>query len=115
MTPSFCKTILVRFHSLAVNRILFMLNLHHLTISRLVCASVRLSQCTATVSRWLLSALLVALLAACDPTQTSTETAEVAALPSAEQQKLEAFFAATWAEDLARFPASASYLGVKDQ
>ena len=92
-----------------------MLNLYHLTIFRLACASVRLSRCAATVSRWLLGALLVALLAACDPTQPSTETAEVAAPPSAEQQKLEAFFAATWAEDLARFPASASYLGVKDQ
>ena len=34
---------------------------------------------------------------------------------SAEQQRLEDFFAATWEEDLARYPASASYLGIKDQ
>ena len=33
---------------------------------------------------------------------------------SAEQQRLEDFFVATWQEDLARFPASASYLGVRD-
>ncbi|MGA1581354.1 MAG: DUF885 family protein, partial [Luminiphilus sp.] len=33
---------------------------------------------------------------------------------SAEQQRLEDFFAATWQEDLARSPASASYLGVRD-
>ena len=54
-----------------------MLNLYQLTISRLACASVRLSRRTATVSPWLLGALLVALLAACDSTQPSTETAEV--------------------------------------
>ena len=33
---------------------------------------------------------------------------------SAEQQRLQDFFAATWQEDLARSPASASYLGVRD-
>lgn len=33
---------------------------------------------------------------------------------SAEQQRLENFFAATWQEDLMRAPASASYLGVTD-
>ena len=41
-----------------------------------------------------------------------------AALPppiSAEQQRLEDFFTATWEEDLVRYPASASYLGVNDR
>ena len=33
---------------------------------------------------------------------------------SAEQQRLQDFFVATWQEDLARSPASASYLGVRD-
>ena len=33
---------------------------------------------------------------------------------SAEQQRLEDFFARTWEEDLVRYPASASYLGVTD-
>jgi uncharacterized protein (DUF885 family) len=34
---------------------------------------------------------------------------------SAEQQRLEDFFTATWEEDLVRYPASASYLGVNDR
>ena len=89
-----------------------MLNLHHPTSSHAIARS---SRRTTTFAQRLLGALLVALLASCDSTQTSIEPHGAAAHSSAEQQKLEAFFATTWAEDLARFPASASYLGIKDQ
>ena len=62
---------------------------------------------------WLLVALL---LASCGKTANEPGSPVVNAPPiSAEQQRLEDFFAATWEADLARYPASASYLGIKDQ
>ena len=62
---------------------------------------------------WLLVAVL---LASCGKTANEPESPVVNAPPiSAEQQRLEDFFAATWEADLARYPASASYLGIKDQ
>ena len=68
-----------------------------------------------TLSR-LLVLFAAALVLSCDRADQPTETSEFEGLSiSAEQQRLEAFFAATWEEDLARAPASASYLGIKDQ
>ncbi len=68
-----------------------------------------------TLSR-LLVLFAIALVLSCDRADQPTETSEFEGLSiSAEQQRLEAFFAATWEEDLARAPASASYLGIKDQ
>ena len=62
---------------------------------------------------WLLVAVL---LASCGETADDPASPVVDAPPiSAEQQRLEDFFAATWEADLARYPASASYLGIKDQ
>ena len=62
---------------------------------------------------WLLVAVL---LASCGKTADEPAPPVVNAPPiSAEQQRLEDFFAATWEADLARYPASASYLGIKDQ
>jgi uncharacterized protein (DUF885 family) len=62
---------------------------------------------------WLLVAVL---LASCGKTADEPASPVVNAPPiSAEQQRLEDFFAATWEADLARYPASASYLGIKDQ
>ena len=62
---------------------------------------------------WLLVAVL---LASCGKTADEPALPVVNAPPiSAEQQRLEDFFAATWEADLARYPASASYLGIKDR
>ena len=62
---------------------------------------------------WLFVAVL---LASCGKTADEPGSPVVNAPPiSAEQQRLEDFFAATWEADLARYPASASYLGIKDQ
>ena len=62
---------------------------------------------------WLLVAVL---LVSCGKTADEPASPVVNAPPiSAEQQRLEDFFAATWEADLARYPASASYLGIKDQ
>ncbi len=59
-------------------------------------------------------ALLVFLIS-CDSQVDQTAIKPVPVSPvSAEQQRLEDFFVATWQEDLARSPASASYLGVRD-
>ena len=70
--------------------------------------------------QFILSRLLVlfaaALVLSCGQADPPPEALGSEDLPiSAEQQRLEAFFAATWEEDLARAPASASYLGIKDQ
>ena len=68
-----------------------------------------------TLSR-LLVLFAAALVFSCGRVDQSPEASGSEDLPiSAEQQRLEAFFAATWEEDLARAPASASYLGIKDQ
>ena len=62
---------------------------------------------------WLFVAVL---LASCGKTADEPGSLVVNAPPiSAEQQRLEDFFAATWEADLARYPASDSYLGIKDQ
>ena len=62
---------------------------------------------------WLLVALM---LVSCGKTADEPASPVVNAPPiSAEQQRLEDFFAATWKADLARYPASASYLGIRDQ
>jgi uncharacterized protein (DUF885 family) len=62
---------------------------------------------------WLLVAMM---LVSCGKTADEPASPVVNAPPiSAEQQRLEDFFAATWEADLARYPASASYLGIKDQ
>ena len=62
---------------------------------------------------WLLVAVL---LASCGKTADEPASPVVDAPPiSAEQQRLEDFFATTWEADLARYPASASYFGIKDQ
>ena len=59
-------------------------------------------------------ALLVFLIS-CDSQVDQSAIKPVPVSPvSAEQQRLEDFFVATWQEDLARSPASASYLGVRD-
>ena len=59
-------------------------------------------------------ALLVFLIS-CDSQVDQTAIKPVPVSPvSAEQQRLEDFFVTTWQEDLARSPASASYLGVRD-
>ena len=70
--------------------------------------------------QFILSRLLVlsvaVLVLSCGQADPPPEALGSEDLPiSAEQQRLEAFFAATWEEDLARAPASASYLGIKDQ
>ena len=57
------------------------------------------------------SLLLISCDSGADKTLTTPESQEPV---SAEQQRLERFFAATWEEDLIRSPASASYLGVTD-
>ena len=63
-----------------------------------------------------LGLLVAVLLVSCGKTADEPVSPVVSAPPiSAEQQRLEEFFAATWEADLARYPASASYLGIKDQ
>jgi uncharacterized protein (DUF885 family) len=62
--------------------------------------------------------ILTLLLTSCGgPDVGSNALSEAVLTPSvsAEQQRLENFFTATWAEDLVRYPASASYLGVNDR
>ena len=62
--------------------------------------------------------ILTLLLTSCGgPDADSNALSEPVLTPpvSAEQQRLENFFTATWAEDLVRYPASASYLGVNDR
>ncbi len=60
--------------------------------------------------------LLAVVLVSCGKTAVEPASPVINAAPiSAEQQRLEHFFAATWEADLARYPASASYLGIKDQ
>ena len=62
--------------------------------------------------------ILALLVTSCGgPDTGSNALSEVVSPPSisAEQQRLEDFFAATWEEDLVRYPASASYLGVTDR
>ena len=62
---------------------------------------------------WLLVAVL---LVSCGKSADEPASPVVNTPPiSAEQQRLEDFFAATWEADLARYPASASYLGIRDQ
>ena len=65
-------------------------------------------------SFWLIWVLLLTSCGGSDA--DSNALSEVALVPpiSAEQQRLEDFFTATWEEDLVRYPASASYLGVID-
>ena len=60
--------------------------------------------------------ILALLLTSCGGSD-SNALPEAALTPpvSAEQQRLEDFFTATWEEDLVRYPASASYLGVTDR
>ncbi|MDB2643281.1 DUF885 domain-containing protein [Luminiphilus sp.] len=66
-------------------------------------------------SFWLIWVLLLTSCGGSDA--DSNALSEVALVPpiSAEQQRLEDFFTATWEEDLVRYPASASYLGVIDR
>jgi len=71
----------------------------------------------ATISMAVLLALL--LLTGCskstpDKTATAADAGGQMAAISTEQQRLETFFQASFDEDLARAPFSASYLGVKD-
>jgi uncharacterized protein (DUF885 family) len=66
----------------------------------------------------LLGLILALLVTSCGGSDAdSNALPKVALTPpvSAEQQRLEAFFTATWEEDLVRYPASASYLGVTDR
>ncbi|MDG2460209.1 MAG: DUF885 domain-containing protein [Luminiphilus sp.] len=66
--------------------------------------------------RWLCLLIASMLVSSCGESgaPVASETV-VAPLMSAEQARLEAFFSASWKEDLARNPATASYLGVRDQ
>ena len=62
--------------------------------------------------------ILTLLLTSCGGPDADSNALSEPVLPptvSAEQQRLEDFFTATWAEDLVRYPASASYLGVNDR
>ena len=62
--------------------------------------------------------ILALLLTSCGGSDADSSALSEAVLPapvSAEQQRLETFFTATWEEDLVRYPASASYLGVTDR
>jgi len=62
--------------------------------------------------------ILALLLTSCGGSDADSNALSEAALTppvSAEQQRLEDFFTATWEEDLVRYPASASYLGVTDR
>jgi len=65
--------------------------------------------------RCALCLLWFTLIASCGGADSglATDSPPVPAV-SAEQQRLEDFFARTWDEDLVRYPASASYLGVTD-
>ena len=68
------------------------------------------------LARWQRALWLCALvlLVSCAESTDHPESVVATASPiSAEQQRLEDFFTATWEEDLARYPASASYLGIK--
>ena len=66
-------------------------------------------------SCWLILALSLTSCGGSDADSNTLSDAVLAPPVSAEQQRLEDFFTATWAEDLVRYPASASYLGVTDR
>lgn len=66
-------------------------------------------------SCWLILALSLTSCGGSDADSNALSDAVLAPPVSAEQQRLEDFFTATWAEDLVRYPASASYLGVTDR
>lgn len=66
-------------------------------------------------SCWLILALSLTSCGGSDADSNALSDAALAPPVSAEQQRLEDFFTATWAEDLVRYPASASYLGVTDR
>ena len=62
--------------------------------------------------------ILTLLLTSCGGSDADSKSLSEATLTppvSVEQQRLEDFFTATWEEDLVRYPASASYLGVNDR
>ena len=70
---------------------------------------------TRTLRRWLFL-MATSLLVSCGESGTQVTPEATNAEPiSAEEARLDAFFADTWQEDLARNPATASYLGVHDQ
>ena len=66
-------------------------------------------------SCWLILALSLTSCGGSDADSNALSDAVLAPPVSAEQQRLEDFFTATWAEDLVRYPASASYLAVTDR
>ena len=68
-----------------------------------------------TSSFGLIFALLVTSCGGSDADPNALSEAALTPPVSAEQQRLEDFFTATWEEDLVRYPASASYLGVNDR
>ena len=70
------------------------------------------------LARWqraLWSFALVLLVSCAESTDHPASVVVTPSPISTEQQRLEDFFTATWEEDLARYPASASYLGIKDR
>ena len=73
------------------------------------------SFCLARWHRALWLCALVLLVSCAESTDHPESVVATASPISAEQQRLEDFFTATWEEDLARYPASASYLGIKDR
>ena len=94
-----------------------MSNSHHAgACSTARCSLAKPVRCNAVQPLRGLWLVIVMSLVSCGEAETNIKPdADTDAPISAEQARLEDFFAATWEEDLARFPASASYLGVKDQ
>ena len=94
-----------------------MSNSHHAgACSTARCSLAKPVSCNAVQPLRGLWLVIVMSLVSCGEAETNIKSdADTDAPISAEQARLEDFFAATWEEDLARFPASASYLGVKDQ
>lgn len=68
-----------------------------------------------TSSFGLILALLVTSCGGSDADPNALSEAALTPPVSAEQQRLADFFTVTWEEDLVRYPASASYLGVNDR
>ena len=94
-----------------------MSNSHHAgACSTARCSLAKPVRCNAVQPLRGLWLVIVMSLVSCGEAETNIKPdADTDAPIFAEQARLEDFFAATWEEDLARFPASASYLGVKDQ
>ena len=94
-----------------------MSNSHHAgACSTARCSLAKPVRCNAVQPLRGLWLVIVMSLVSCGEAETNIKPdADTDAPISAEQARLEDFCAATWEEDLARFPASASYLGVKDQ